>query len=144
MALAVTFRVYRRYHASIVAAYRPISAVFVGMLLVVLLDVLVSGRIHSIVTLHVTAWYVFVIHQFSRRPAPDPAPPRLRWKWIRTTRGGFEFLHIGLLVLVMVGAGVWAYGFGNSPSQAGLSVFLSRDAFPFWTIAHVTTSFTPR
>ena len=95
-------------------------------------------------TLHVAAWYVFVIHQFSKRPAPDPAPRKFGWKWMRTTRPGFEFLHIGLLVAVLIAAGVWAYGFNNSPSQPMLAAFLSRDAFPIWTIFHVTTSFAPR
>jgi len=145
LALYFALRVYRRrYRAEILAVHRPICVVFAGMLVVVLLDLLVNGRVYSIVTLHVTAWYVFVLHQFSRRAAADPAPPRFGWKWIRTTRSGFQFLHLGLLALAMIGAGVWAYGFDNSPSQVGFSAVLSRDAFPYWTIFHVTTSFTPR
>ena len=134
---------FRRYRAKVLAAHRPICVVYGGALVVIVLELLISGRIFSIVTLHVTAWYVFAMYQFSKRPPPDPAPRKLGWKWMRTTRGGFAFLHLGLCVLMLVAAAVWAYGFRNAPSSV-FSMFLSQDVFAYWTIVHITISFVPR
>ena len=152
VALVITIVLLRRYYRrryaggvlEFVRAHRPIFVVFGGLLGLILLDLVVSGRIHSIVTLHVTAWYVFVMRGFGKRPPPDPPPRRFTWKWMRTTRAGFAFLHVGLLVATLIAAAVWAYAYGNAPSAYGLSVFVSRDAFPYWTIMHVTISFLPR
>jgi hypothetical protein len=68
----------------------------------------------------------------------------MTWSWLRGTRRGFNLLHAGL-ALALVGAGVWwAYGFGNDPGVRPLHLLLSREAFPYWTIMHVSVSFVPR
>lgn len=124
--------------------HRPILLVYAGILGVLLLDILISGRAYAIVTLHVASWYVFTAHQLRTRPAPVPAPRPLTWRWMRSTPRGFDVLHIGLVLLTLVGAWVWAYGFRNDPTLAAFYVVLSRDAFPFWTIMHVSLSWLPR
>ena len=64
--------------------------------------------------------------------------------WVRTTQTGFQTLHLGLLVVLMAIGVVWAYAFHNDAAHHAMWVLVSRDAFPYWTIMHVTVSFTPR
>ena len=124
--------------------HRPMLLVFGGIVAVLLLDILVTHRAYAIVSLHVTAWYVFVIASFRRRPSPTPAPAPATWRWVRTTRSGFNVFHLGVLSLLIVGALVWAYGFRNDAALSAMNVVLSREAFPYWTIMHVTISWLPR
>ncbi len=126
------------------ATHRPMLLVYGGILLVLLFDILVNRRAYAIVTLHVAAWYVFVIAGFGRRAAPSPAPAAPSWRWMRGTKPGFNLLHLGLLALVVAAALVWAYGFKNDAALSAMNVVLSKDAFPYWTIMHVTLSWMPR
>ena len=124
--------------------YRPIVRVCAGIGLLILLELIVRQKVRMLVTLHVTAWYVFVMHSLRRRPPPVPAPVRFSWAWMRSTPGGFSFLHVGLAVLALLGCAVAAYGYRNSDSQVWFHLVLSRDAFPYWTIMHITLSFVPK
>jgi hypothetical protein len=126
------------------ARHRPILLVYLGIYAVLMLGIVATGRVYAIVTLHVTAWYVFTVHQLSRRPAPDPAPPPGSMAWMRGTVAGFNALHLGLAGVVVAAAAAWAYAFGNSHGQDALRVLLSRESFPYWTILHVTVSFAPK
>ena len=125
-------------------AYRPIFLICGGIALFILVEILIQGRSRALVTLHVTGWYVFVLHQLRRRPPPLPAPPRFSWAWMRSTPGGFSFLHVGLAAAALLGCAVAAYGFRNDPSRAWFQLVLSPDAFPYWTIMHITISFVPK
>ncbi|MDJ0975904.1 MAG: hypothetical protein QNJ98_15705 [Planctomycetota bacterium] len=127
-----------------VRLHRPLFFVFGGILAVLVLDIILNGRAYAIVTLHVAAWYVFVTRGFAKRPAPNPVPKAGTWRWMRSTRRGFLYLHNGLFVVIVAAAVLWAYGFHNSSEQSALWVLLSKDAFPYWTIMHVTISFVPR
>ncbi len=124
--------------------HRPLFLVFGGILAVVVLDILLNGRVYAVVTLHVSAWLVFVTRGYAKRPAPDPTPRTGSWGWMRGTRRGFLYLHNGLFVLIVAAAVLWAYGFHNSSDQGALWVLLSKDAFPYWTIMHITISYVPR
>ncbi len=141
-------RSYAKTHAGgfmgFVRSNRPILFVFVGILVVLVSDILISGRVYAIVTLHVSGWYVFVVRDFANRTPLDPRPKAFTWPWMRGTLAGFNFLHLGMLALVMAAGVVWAYAFNNSPSQSAFWVLLSREAFPFWTIMHISVSFLPR
>lgn len=137
-------RTYEGGALGFIRKHRPLFFVFGGILVVLVLDILLNGRAYAIVTLHVAAWFVFVTRGMARRPAPDPAPRSGSWAWIRSTRSGFLWLHHGLFLLIVIAAAVWAYGFQNSPDQQALWTVLSKDAFPYWTIMHVTISFVPR
>lgn len=143
----------RRYEGGalgFIRAQRPLFVVYGGILAVLLLDILLSGRAYAIVTLHVAAWYVFTLHMYrkqsaARAPSATPvATERGAWHWIRRTRQGFGVLHWALVAIVMLLAVLWAYGFDNSPDRAFLWGLLSKDAFPYWTILHVTISFAPK
>lgn len=123
---------------------RPIVFVCAGIALVVLLEAVLRQKSRALVTLHVTAWYVFVMYQMSRRAPPGPAPRRFSWAWMRSTPGGFSTLHWGLAAVVLLACAFAAYGFRNDPSQAWFQFVLSRDAFPYWTIMHITISFVPK
>jgi hypothetical protein len=142
-----TVRGLRRRHGGLlpfVRAHRPILVVYGGTFLLIFLGVVFTGRLSLIVAIHVAAWYVFATRSLRAAPAPVPRPRPFSWTWMRRTNVGFQTLHIGLFVLLMAIGLVWAYGFGNDPDQRGMYVLVSRDAFPFWTIMHVTLSFTPR
>lgn len=119
-------------------ANRPILAVFAAAILILL-----AQKGFTIVTLHVTCWYVFALHQLKKRPA-SPAPPRFSWSWLRATPAGFNVVHIGAAALLVAGGAVYAYAFRNDPAIAPLRVLLAPESFPYWTIVHVTASFTGR
>jgi hypothetical protein len=140
-------RIERRYAGGLRAflrEHRPMLLVYGGILGVLLLDLVLNGRAYAIVTLHVAAWYVFVSAGYARRPVPAPTPAPMTWRWMRATPAGFHTLHLGLLALVTAAALVWAYGFRNDSTLGALHAVLSKDAFPYWTIMHVTVSWMPR
>lgn len=140
-------RIDRSYDGGVKAflkTHRPLLLVFGGILTVLLLDITLNRRAYAIVTLHVAAWYVFVLAAYTRRPPPAPAPKAPTWRWMRSTPAGFNLFHLGLLGLVIAGAVVWAYATRNDPSVSVANVVLSREAFPYWTIMHVTVSWLPR
>ena len=125
-------------------AHRPLLVVYGGTFLLIFLGVLLTGRLSLIVAIHVAAWYVFATRQLRAQGPPTPRPRPFTWAWVRRTNAGFQTLHVGLFVLLMGAGWLWAYGFANDPAERGLWALVSRDAFPFWTIMHVTLSFTPR
>lgn len=147
-AVHMTKRSWNRRYAGgaigFIKTHRPLFVVFGGIMAVLILDIVLNGRAYAIVTLHVATWYVFVTRGFAARPAPDPTPAAGSWGWMRSTRRGFLWLHNGLFVVIVGAAVLWAYGFHNSSDQGALWVLLSKDAFPYWTIMHVTISFVPR
>jgi hypothetical protein len=118
--------------------------VFAASFAIIALGLVLGLRSHTIILLHVSAWYVFTIRQLQKRPAPAPLPARGSWAWIRATPGGFTFLHAGLAVLMVVAAGVWTYGFRQDPRLLGFKVFLDSKSFAYWTIVHVSVSFASR
>jgi hypothetical protein len=148
------FRLVRRWQegslgapAAFLRAHTPIVRVFAASFVLMGLGVLVGLRSHTIILLHVSAWYVFSVRQLMKRPAasaPAPAHAQTGWSWIRSTPGGFTFLHAGLAVLMMVAAGVWAYGFRQDPRLLGFKIFLDSKSFAYWTIVHVSVSFMSR
>ena len=127
--------------AGFVRRNRPLLFVFGGILVVLFLDIAVTGRVYAIVALHVAAWFVFVNHQLAKRPPPSPAPTALSWRWMRSTRAGFNVLHLGVFALIVAAAWASSYAVG---SKDGAWALLGREAFPYWTIMHVTMSFVPR
>lgn len=127
-----------------IRSHRPLVRVFLWISLLILADLLFYGRVRALITLHVTAWYVFTVHQLSRRAAPSPPSRPLSWSWMRTTPRGFSFLHIGLFAAVVAAALMWAYGFRNGTALRAFHLLLSREAFPYWTIMHISLSFLPR
>ena len=125
-------------------AHAPIVRVFAASFALIAVGLLLGLRSHTIILLHVSAWYVFSVRQLQKRPAPPPPPTPGTWAWIRATPGGFTFLHAGLAVLMVVAAGVWSYGFRQDPHLLGFKVFLDSNSFAYWTIVHVSVSFTSR
>lgn len=144
LAVFLVRRARRAGRGTLIRRFPPLSRVVIGILVIVLLDSAIYQRTYAIVSLHVCAWFVFILHQFNNRPAPDPMPRRFTWTWMRTTKAGFVFLHVGLVLLVTAGAAVWAYQFENGRTPSLFWIALSREAFPYWTIIHITTSFLPR
>ena len=96
--------------------------------------------IYMIVCFHVAAWWVFMTRQLARR---DRTTQPKGLAWFRETQAGFQTLHIGLVLLVLAVAGVWAYAFERSLANP-LGWLVSQQAFPYWTIGHVTVSFVPK
>ncbi|MGE0193710.1 MAG: hypothetical protein AB7T63_16925 [Planctomycetota bacterium] len=137
----------RRRHGSVLAflrMHRPIVVVYAGTFVLIFLGAVFTGRLSFIVALHVAAWYVFATRRLKASAPEAPVAKPGSWRWMRTTQVGFQTLHLGLFAIVVALGLVWAYVYGNDPSNRVLWALVSRDAFPFWTILHVTLSFTPR
>lgn len=124
-------------------ANRPLFFIGVGTFVVLVADILVTGRVYAIVTLHVTAWYVFAVRRLKSLPAPAGPARAGSFRWVKTTPQGFVTFHLAMLALVIAAAAVWAYGFSNDGQITGFKVLLSREAFPYWTVVHVTLSWLP-
>ena len=120
-------------------ANRPILVVFAGTLLVLL-----ARRAYAIVILHVAAWYVFSVRQMKKRSASGATAQVRGWDWLRSTPAGFRLLHLGSAGLLVVLGAVWAYGFRNNPALVPFAVLLQPSAFAYWTLVHVTVSYSPR
>lgn len=125
--------------ADFARANRPILAIFAAAMVILL-----AQKGFAIVTLHFTCWYVFAMRQFKKRGAPSTPPLRFSWNWLRATPAGFNFLHIGSAVLLLLVGAVWAYGFRNDQTIAPLRILLDPLSFRYWTIVHITASFTGR
>jgi hypothetical protein len=124
------------------AADRPLIVVLGGLYLVLMGGFVATGRAYMVVAMHVTVWFVFALR---RLETPAALPPRpFSWRWMRDTRSGFATLHGGVLTAVVAAAGVWAFGLANADEPAVFGLILSRESFPYWTIMHVTLSWTPR
>jgi hypothetical protein len=125
--------------AALVHEHRRLLRLFVSVLLVTLVGVVFTGRLYSVVLLHVLVWYVFVSRRLRERP-PTEAPRGL-WPWMRGTYAGFHTLHLGLAAVVTLVWLVGVYGpFPTSPVWA----LVSPESLPYWTIMHITVSFVPR
>jgi hypothetical protein len=117
--------------------YRPLIIVFTGTAAVLASSVAMKVEGHVIVTLHVATWYVFTLQQLRERPA---AAAGLLDR-LRNTTAGFNLLHVGTAIVLLIAGGIWAYAFRNDPSSRGFWILLDRHNFYLWTIAHVTISF---
>jgi len=148
LAVVVTYRRLRRFapdgFASLVRRHRPLMVVFALIYATLVVGVALTGRVYAIVAIHVCIWYVFTLRQLKQRPAPVPAPKPFTWAWVRATPAGFRTFHLAVFALV-VGLAVWrTLAFGNAPEPQALAVLTSKEAFPYWTLLHVTWSWVPR
>jgi hypothetical protein len=120
--------------------YSPLLVVYVVLTSMFFLAPKSEQSIYMIVCFHVAAWWVFMTRQLARR---DRSSRPAGLAWFRETQAGFQTLHIGLVLLIVGAAAVWAYAFERSLAHP-LGWIVSREAFPYWTIGHVTVSFVPK
>ena len=126
-----------------VRAHAPILRVFAASFTILAVGFALGWRAHTIVLLHVAAWFVFSVRQLQKRPVkPRPAPGT--WSWLRATPIGFTVLHAGLAAVLLAAAAVWAYAFRHDPRLLAFRLFLDQKSFAYWTIVHVSVSFMPR
>lgn len=123
--------------------HRPLVAVLVGVYAVFFASLALTGRFYGLVATHVVIWYVFTLRRL-HASRPTPAPRAFTWAWVRATPAGFHTLHLGLLGLLAAAGATWAFAYGNDRSMTGFRLLLARDAFPYWTLVHVTLSWMPR
>jgi hypothetical protein len=121
--------------------HKPILVVFTiatGIILIAL----PTGpwTFNAVVLMHFVAWYIFGRNSLARRVPADP-PRTGSWKWMRTTRAGFTWLHLGLAVIVV---GLVAYSTYANGKSGALEQIVGSRSFYYWTIMHVTLSFFPR
>lgn len=121
--------------------HKPILTVFLiatGIILIAL----VSGpwTFNAVVLMHFVAWYLFGRRSLAKRPPADPPKPGT-WTWMRTTRAGFTWLHLGLTAIVIAFVAYSAYATGKSGLVENI---VGSKSFYYWTIMHVTLSFFPR
>ena len=123
---------------------RPRIFVTVGLLAVLLLGAVATGKLYLVVALHVVWWAVFAYQGLTRAPAPAVRPRPLSWSWVRATPAGFAAFHAAVLLLVVGVAAAHALLAKNDPSWTVATVVAGRDAFPYWTLMHVSLSWLPR
>jgi hypothetical protein len=127
----------------LIARDRPLWFVYLMVPVVVGVCGLFDGEFHSMVLLHVIGWWVFASLALARRRSSGGPGTLGVWRWMRSTQPGFQTLH-GALVLAFLALLVT---YAHSPDTfAGtpLAWVLGRDAFYYWTVMHVTTSFVPK
>jgi hypothetical protein len=136
----------RRHGASLRLLFsldRPLWAVYAGIPLVWWVCLWIGGDAHSIVLLHVAAWWVFssaTLARFGKKGGPGELG---LFGWMRRTQAGFQTLHVGLALLVLLAAFLWVYRFGMADSSP-LAWIVKQEYFYYWTLMHVTVSFVPR
>jgi hypothetical protein len=119
---------------------RPILVVLIGTAVVLTASALLGWQGHAIVITHVASWYVFVTVALRKRSLAGTAASG----W-RDDPRAFQIIHLGGVAILLVLGAVWAYAFRNAPDRRVLSTLLGANSFYYWTIAHVTVSFsTPR
>jgi hypothetical protein len=108
---------------------------------IIVLPLATGGWVFNVVVLmHFVGWYLFGRYSLAKRPPATP-PPRFSWQWMRTTRTGFTFLHLGLALVCVGLVAISTYAFGKSD---WLELVVGSKVFYYWTIMHVTLSFFPR
>ena len=122
---------------------RPLWAVYATIPLIVLISGRFGGGSASPVLLHVTAWWVFVSIGLARFGKQGGLRELGISGWIRQTQVGFQTLHIGLALIVLVLSLVWLYRFDGAADNPLVWV-AARQSFYYWTIMHVTISMVPK
>ena len=123
---------------------RPRVFVTAGLLLVLLGGAAWTGRVYLIVAIHVVWWAVFAYDGLRHAPRPASPPRPLSWAWMKTTPWGFVVFH-GAVMLLVVGVGAAHALLAKNDSSWTLAALLSgRNAFPYWTLMHVSLSWLPR
>jgi hypothetical protein len=144
IAAAVVVRISRRFPDGLRGLWRahyPILMVFFISTGIIILPIATGPWVFNVVVLmHFVGWYLFGRYSLAKRP-PPVAPEKFTWKWMRTTRVGFTFLHLGLAAVVVVLVALSHYAFGKSN---WLDLVVGSKVFYYWTIMHVTLSFFPR
>lgn len=118
------------------AAHKPITLVYLGIFLVLLLGI-VAGSVsfNLIILIHAGAWLVFVYYKLAQAPA---RPRRTWWTWIRHTPNGFLVLHVSVIALILVFLALRVYQW----QKAGLmSELFAGSSFPYWSLMHITMAF---
>jgi hypothetical protein len=122
----------------------PLLAVQATFLGVVLAGTVARTLLEALVLWHVMSWMLFALHRIDAGAASAAASPPSGWlERAKRTRRGFLELHLGLAAVVFAAMLAWGYGTGKDPASA-LRLLADPDAFYYWTILHVVTSFAPR
>lgn len=123
----------------VIRDHRQLIRLFTTVFLLTIVGAILTDRLYPIILLHVAVWYVVTCRAMKQRPGE---PARVgTWAWMRGTLTGFRTLHIGLAgVCLLIGA-VAVYSTGPVDQVWWL---ISPEAFPYWTIMHISVSFVPR
>lgn len=138
----ITLRYYARSFQGIgpmLREHAPFFRLMAGVVGVLGLALLLTQRPYSLILFHVISWYLFTCRQLSGNP-PAAATANL-WTRMRTSLKGFRLLHNGMVAGLLAIGIVWVFGFGK---PAALNWLLAEEAFPYWTILHITVSFARR
>ncbi|MEX0818540.1 MAG: hypothetical protein WD070_03070 [Pirellulaceae bacterium] len=144
--LAVVVASYRWYAVrrgtsivQVVRDHRRLIRLFTTIFLLTIVGAILTDRLYPIILLHVAVWYVFTCRALKDLPA---GPTRIgTWAWMRGTLVGFRTLHIGLAVVCILLGLVVVYTQGPVDQVWWI---ISPEAFPYWTIMHVSLSLLPR
>jgi hypothetical protein len=116
----------------------PLYWVYALIPLIAVGCVALGARLYSVILLHVIGWWLFATMGYARTRQPVNAGAST-WYWLRNTQTGFQALHAGL-VISFCGLMVYVH---HANSQGTLIAWaLSHAPFYYFTIMHVTMSFT--
>jgi hypothetical protein len=117
-------------------AYRPLLAVYAGLLAILLLGSVAGSVVFNLIILiHAGSWLLFVHRQLGLRPLPTGLN---LWTWLRATPRGFLTLHLGMICFVLVVQVLRQYVWQRSGFACQL---LAGSSFPYWSLMHISMSF---
>jgi len=125
--------------ARVVTEHRQMIRLVTAVFVLTIVGALATNRLYPIILLHVLVWYVVTCRMLKQRPPTEARFGTLAW--MKGSLSGFRTLHIGLAAVCFLFGAVVVYT--NTPLDH-LHWMISSQAFPYWTIMHISVSFVPR
>lgn len=123
----------------VIRDHRQLIRLYTAIFSLTIVGAILTDRLYPIILLHVSVWYVVTCRMLKQKSATGTTVGT--WAWMRGTLTGFRTLHIGLAVVCMLLGTVAVYATGPVGHVWWL---ISPEAFPYWTIMHISVSFVPR
>ncbi|HEY6121622.1 MAG TPA: hypothetical protein VIV66_16810 [Pyrinomonadaceae bacterium] len=119
-------------------------AVFLVLLyssLIILTSALVGPWVYNLLILsHFVGWYFYASRRLTMVPRQSSRVDGL-WQWFRGSVAGFQSLHLGVAAIFLVAILINHFAL----KKVGiLNTLVSARAFYYWTVIHVTISFSPK
>jgi len=119
---------------------KPLLLVLLYSSLIILASPLLGAWIYNLLILsHFVGWYFYASRRLASLPRQSSRKDGL-WKWFRGSVAGFQRLHLGAAAIFLV---IILLNYFLLESRI-INTLLSANAFYYWTVIHVTTSFGPR
>ncbi len=143
LAMAASYRSYAARRGTsilqVIRDHRQLIRLYVAIFVLTIVGAILTDRLYPIILMHVSVWYVVTCRMLKQKSATGTTVGT--WPWMRGTLNGFRTLHIGLAMVCMLLGALAVYAAGPLDH---VWWFISPEAFPYWTIMHISVSFVPR